>query len=166
MELLSGPKHIAVNETTDGVAVTVRAVVVELASLVATGNVDLGEVTLAGDLDVLGGLHKVDTFESALGHHAGAVSGLGAVGHHLAFSIADRLDSWRSPQAEVTDAVEPWTTPPSVKSIDKCIIQSERTEGLALGGGRRAGSTVVITSLADLRLVGEVVGEVTNVPHW
>jgi len=107
VELLSGGKYIAVNETTDGVAVTIGTVVVELASFVAVGDVDLGEVTLAGDLDVLGGLHEVDAFEGALGHHAGAVAGLGAVGDHLAFGIADRLEGGRSPQAEVIDAVDP-----------------------------------------------------------
>ena len=107
VELLPGAKDIAVNETTDRVAVTVGAMVVEFAAVVAAADVDLGEVTLAGDLDILGSLHEVDAFESALGHHAGAVAGLRAVGDHLAFVIANCLDSGRSPQAEVIDGVEP-----------------------------------------------------------
>ena len=107
VELLSGGKDIAIDETTDGVAVTIGAVVVELASCVAIGDVDLGEVTLAGDLDVLGGLHEVDAFEGILGHHTGAVAGLGAVGDHLAFGVTDRFEGGRSPQAEVIDAVDP-----------------------------------------------------------
>jgi len=145
MELLSGAKDVAVNETTDGVAVTVGAMVVELASLVARGDVNLGEVTLAGDLDVLGRLDKVDAVEGARRYHAGAVDVLGAVGDHLSLSVTDCLDNGRTPQAEVINGVEP--------------------EGLAIGAGRRAGTTVVVTSLTDLRLVGEVVGEVTDVPH-
>ena len=76
VELLSRAKDIAVNETADGVAVTVGAVVVEFTSLVAGGDVDFGEVALAGDLDVLGGLYEVDACESALGHHTGAMAGL------------------------------------------------------------------------------------------
>ena len=43
--------------------------------------------------------------------------------------------------------------------------QCGRTDGLAIGAGRRAGTTVVVTSLTDLGLVGKVVGEVTDVPH-
>ena len=107
VELLPGAKHIAVNETADGVAVPVGAVVVELAPLVRGGDVDLGEVALAGDLDVLGGLYEVDALEGALGYHAGAVVGLRAVGDHLAFGLADGVDSGRPPQAEVIDSVEP-----------------------------------------------------------
>jgi len=91
VELLSGSKYTAVNETTDGVALTICTAVVELASYVLIGDVDLGEVTPAGDLDVLGGLHEVDAFEGASGHHAGAVAGLGAVRDHLAFGVADDL---------------------------------------------------------------------------
>ena len=109
VELLSRAKDIAVDEATDGVAVAVGAVVVELASRVASGDVDFGEVTVAGDLDVLGRLHEVGAMEGALGHHAGAVAGLGAVDNHLRFSVTDWLDSGRSPQAEVIDAVEPYT---------------------------------------------------------
>ena len=97
MELLPRAKDVAVNETADGVAVAVGAVVIEFASLVAVRDVDFGEVALAGDLDVLGGLHEVDACESALGHHTGAMAGLRAVGDHLAFSVADCLYSGRSP---------------------------------------------------------------------
>ena len=89
VELLSRAKDITVNETTDGIAVAVGAVVVELASRVASGDFDLSEVTVAGDLDVLGCLHKVGAMEGALGHHAGAVAGLGAVDDHLCFGVTD-----------------------------------------------------------------------------
>ena len=107
VELLPRAKHIAINETTDGVTVTVGAMVVELASLVGGEDINLGEVTLAGDLDVLGGLHEVDACEGIWGHHTGAVAGLRAVSDHLAFVIADCPDSGRSPQAEVIESVEP-----------------------------------------------------------
>ena len=107
VELLPRAKDVAVNEAADGVAVTVGAVVVELASVVAAGDVDLREVALAGNLDVLGGLHEVDAFEGALGHYTRAVAGLRAVGDHLTFGVADGLDSGRSPQAEVIDTIEP-----------------------------------------------------------
>ena len=109
VELLPRAKDVAVNETADGVAVAVGAVVVEFASLIAVRDVDFGEVALAGDLDVLGSLHKVDACESALGHHAGTMAGLRAVGDHLAFGVADGLDSGRCPEAEVIDAIEPCT---------------------------------------------------------
>ena len=107
VELLSGAKDVAVNETADGVAVAVGAVIVELAAVVAGGDVDLGEVTLAGDLDVLGRLHEVDAVEGVRGHHAGAVGVLGAVGDHLSLGVTDYFNSGRSPQAEVIDAIEP-----------------------------------------------------------
>ena len=162
VELLPRAKDVAVNETTDGVTVTVGAVVVELASVVAPGDVDLREVALAGDLDVLGGLYEVDACEGALGHHAGAMAGLRAVGDHLAFGVADGFDSGRSPQAEVIDAIEPCTMPMSQK-LGK--DSDKRTEGLAHGAGRRASATVVVTGLAILRMMREVVGEVTDVPH-
>ena len=107
VELLSRAKDIAVNEAANGIAVAVGAVVVEFASRVASGDFDLGEVTVTGDLDVLGCLHEVGAMEGALGHHAGAVAGLGAVDDHLCFGVTDWLDGGRSPQAEVIDAVEP-----------------------------------------------------------
>ena len=89
VELLPRAKDIAVDETTDGVAVAVGAVVVDLASLVASGDVDLSEVTMAGDLNVLGRLHEVGAMEGPLGYHAGAVTGLGTVDDHLCFSVTD-----------------------------------------------------------------------------
>jgi hypothetical protein len=107
VELLSGAKDIAVNETTDGVAVAIGAVVVQFASRVTTADVDLGEIALAGDLDILGRLHKVDALDRALWHQAGAVARLRAVGDHLALGVADVLDRGGSPQAEIIDAVEP-----------------------------------------------------------
>ena len=97
MELLSGAKDVAVNETTDGVAVTVGTMVVKLASLVVSGDVNLGKVTLAGNLDVLGRLDKVGAGEGALWHHAGSVAGLVAVGDHLSLSVTDFFDNGRSP---------------------------------------------------------------------
>lgn len=109
VELLSSAKDVAVNKTTNGVAVTVCTMVVELASLVAGGDVNLGEVTLAGDLDVLGRLDKVHAVEGALRYQAGSVAVLGAVGDHLSLSVTDCLDNGGSPQAEVINGVEPCT---------------------------------------------------------
>ena len=92
VEMLSGAKGIAVNETTDGVAGTGGAVVVELASLIARSPWLV--------------IYKVDAIEGVLGHHAGAVDGLCPVDDHLFFNVTDWPDGGRSLQAEVADVVE------------------------------------------------------------
>lgn len=43
------------------VTIAISTVGVKLSSLVALGNVNLGEVTLSGDLDVVRSFHEVDT---------------------------------------------------------------------------------------------------------
>jgi len=108
VELLSSAEDVAINESTDGVAVAVGAVVVELASSVTGRDVDFGKVTLASDLDVFGGLDEMDPLEGALRHHARTVARLGTIRNHLAFGVADSLLGGRYPKAEVFDAVEPW----------------------------------------------------------
>lgn len=95
---------------------------VELAALVALGDVELrrtfrqlssffeltgrlrganlGEVALAGPLDVLGRLDNVDALERVLGDQARAVAGLGAPRDLVALRVADRGPLRRSVDCE------------------------------------------------------------------
>lgn len=94
---------------TKGRTVSVRAVRVELAALVAGGDVDLREVADAGDLDVVGGLDEVGAGEGAVGGDAGAVAGLDAPGDLDALRVAnDRVGAWlgRGKDAEVVYGVD------------------------------------------------------------
>ena len=84
-----------------GVALGVRAVRVELASIVAGRDVDLGEVTLARDLDVVWGFHEVNTRQCAVGNKTRPATALRAPRDLLALGVADGAHLRRSPEAEV-----------------------------------------------------------------
>ena len=83
------------------VALGVRAVRVELASIVAGRDVDLGEVTLARDLDVVRGLHEVDARKGAVGNKTRPATALRAPRDLLALGVTDSTHLRRGPEAEV-----------------------------------------------------------------
>ena len=74
---------------------------VELASIVAGRDVDLGEVTLARDLDVVRGLHEEDARKGAVGNKTRPATALRAPRDLLALGVTDGANLRRSPQAEV-----------------------------------------------------------------
>jgi len=69
--------------------------------LVVSRNVDLGKVTLTSNLDVVGGLDKVNTAESSLGHDASTVAFLGTVSDDMSFDFTDGSRLRGGPQAEI-----------------------------------------------------------------
>ena len=62
---------------------------VELSSIVINSHVDQGLVDETCNLDIVWCLDELDTRESTSGNETGAVTGLGAPGNFLAFSVAD-----------------------------------------------------------------------------
>jgi len=93
-----------VDETTEGVSTEVGAVGVELSSGVISSKVDSGLVNETDDLDVVWGLHVLDTLKGTCGDETSAVAGLGAPRDFLLFCLADGGGTRRgSPKAEVID---------------------------------------------------------------
>ena len=75
---------------------------VELTSVIAILDVDLGLVDETSDQDVVGGLEVLDTLEGAGRHQTRAVTLLRAPCNFLALSVGDRGVGARGrPQAEV-----------------------------------------------------------------
>ena len=64
---------------------------IELSTLVAGGDVDVGEVTVTLDLPVKGGLDKVDGGEGAVGDDTSVVTCLGAPGDFVSLRVTDLL---------------------------------------------------------------------------
>jgi len=122
---------VAVDETTNGVALSISTPVVQFPSSVTLGDVDLGEIANTGDLDVFRGLDEVDTLESAIWDGARAAARLGAVGDSQSLGVTDRSRVWRCPETEVACRVDPGC--------------------LALGGLASASATIVGAVLAILR---------------
>lgn len=63
MVLLPAAKRVAEHETTVGVTETVRTVRIEFSARVASGDVHLGKVAHASDLDIVRSLHKIRALE-------------------------------------------------------------------------------------------------------
>ena len=70
-----GTGGVGGNVTTDGVAITGCTVRVELTTLVALGDVELGEVTCTLNLPVQGSLDKVGRGDGTVGNDTGIVTG-------------------------------------------------------------------------------------------
>ena len=115
---------------------------VELASIVTGRDVDLGEVTLARDLDVVRGLHKVDTGEGAIGNKTRPATALRAPRDLLTLGVTDGgAGLGGSPNT------------PVVEVVDKGSL----AEGVdALGGGVAKVVTLLGTTdtIIGIRLVG------------
>lgn len=62
---------------------------IELASFVAVGDVDHGEVTDTSDLNVVRGLHEVCTSDRTVGDHASAMVPLNTPCHLDALCLSD-----------------------------------------------------------------------------
>jgi len=100
-------KGVGEYETSERVTALVSTVRVHLSSTVICLEVDLGLVNVADDLDVVRGLHELDTGESASGNETSAAAGLGAPGDGLALDVAnDTVGLRRAPDAKVIKARE------------------------------------------------------------
>jgi len=67
------------DQATDGVTVSSSTVRVELASRIACRDVHGGEVTNTSNLDVIGGLNEVGSFDCTRWNHSSSISRVGAV---------------------------------------------------------------------------------------
>jgi len=99
---------VRVDDASHGVTAGISTMGVHLTSVITIDHVDLGLVDKADDLDVVGGLHELNTLQCAFGNETGAVTWLGAPGDHFTFDVADFVTRFgRCPEAEVFKAVEP-----------------------------------------------------------
>lgn len=127
-----GAERVAVNETTNWVTVAVRAMRVELASLIAVRDVQAREVTHARHLNVVWRLNEVHAMECAIRNCARAPAALCAPGDLLPLRVPDSALARRCPQAEIINIVDP--------------------RRLAVRGLRGGGAAVVRACLAVFRL--------------
>jgi len=139
-------KGIAIHKATNRVTVAVSTVRVKLASLVILGDVDLGKVTDASNLDIVLGLDEMDALKGTLGHDTSTTARLGAPCDLLALSITNGTNARGSPEAKVINVVEPGSLAHRL--------------GVRVGGG----NALVRASLSIFGLVGRVAGQVANVP--
>jgi len=92
---------VTVEKSSNRIALAVSTPVVHLTTRIALGDVDLGEVSNTGDLDVFRGFDKVDTLEGAVGHGARAATRLGAIGDCVTFSVANSVKTGWSEETEI-----------------------------------------------------------------
>jgi len=91
-----------VEKTTKGVTTEISAVGVEFSSVVVGTEVDEPLVDETDDLNVVGGLHELDTLEGTSGDETRSMTGLGAPGDFFVFRLADGGGTIRRcPQAEI-----------------------------------------------------------------
>lgn len=100
-------ERVAVQQSTNGVTFTVRSTVIKFTSLITLVDVNLGKVTYAGDLDIVGCLDEMNALEGTVGDNAGSTSGFGAPCYFVLFSVTDVTGRRRSPEAEVLCGVDP-----------------------------------------------------------
>jgi len=144
MILQIGTECVSIDQTTDGVAVSVCSVGIELASGILLGNVDLGEVANARDLDVIGSLDEVNAFERSIGDGTSTAARFGAPSNLITFSVTNSANTGGCPETEVIDVVDP-----------------SRLTFRALTGG---GTAVVGTGLTVFGLVRWAGSGISDVP--
>lgn len=145
MVLEVGTEATSIDETTDGVAETISTVRVELSSIITSRNVHAGEVTDTSNLNIMGSLDKVDTFQRPIWNKTSSTARFGAIRDFDAFGITNGTRGWRRPDAKVFSGVDP-----------------SRLAHAVLG---RLSATVVNTSLTVLGGLREVIGRVSDVPE-
>ena len=83
----------------------VSTVRVHFTSIVVSAHVDLGLVDKTNDLDIIRGLHELNTLEGTTGNKTSAVLRLRAVSDSFAFSVSDdRVRVRRAPETEVCES--------------------------------------------------------------
>lgn len=107
MELLLVSKYISIDETADRIAVSISTVIIQFSSFVTSRDVNLGEISDAGDLDIFWCLDKVNSSERSCRHDTSAVCTMRAVSNGLAFNVADRVLNGWAPKAKVVQRVDP-----------------------------------------------------------
>jgi len=94
-------------EGTEGVTTLISTVRVELSSRVGGVEVDELLVDEASDLDIVGGLHELQTGDGTLGDDTSTIAGLCAPGNVFTFGVTDERVWLRgTPEAEIINAVD------------------------------------------------------------
>jgi len=145
MILEIGTEGVSIDQSTNGIPISVSSMRVEFTSSIALADVNLSEITNAGNLYIIRRLHKVNTFEGSVGNSAGATTRLSAPRNLFAFCVTDCANTRGCPQAKIVDVVDP--------------------SRLALRALTGSGTTVICTRLAVLRLVGRTCSRVSDVPN-
>lgn len=101
-------KIIREHDASHGVSAEISTVGVHLTSPVVLEDVDLGLVDETDDLNIVGGLHELDTGQGTRGDQTGTMARLRAVGDHDTLDITDLTAHVRgTPKAEVVKAIQP-----------------------------------------------------------
>jgi len=143
--LQSVSETVAVQETSDGIALSVGTSVVKLAAVIAERDVEFGQVSSTGDLDIFGSLHKVDARKSAVRNEPRATAGLGAVRNGTALFVSNRCKDGRGEQTEIGCRIDP-----------RCLTVRR------LAGPSTAVVSAVLALLGGLR---ELVRHIAHVPN-
>lgn len=97
----------SVDDAADRVTQIVGAVRIKLSSIVTVGDQDAGEITHAGDLNVVPGPDKVCTLDRAVRNQTCAVSIRGAVSNPRTLLFSDSAVLGRTPETEIFERVDP-----------------------------------------------------------
>ena len=93
---------IRVDETTERVSSEIGTMGVHLTSRVVGLEIHLCLVDKTDDLDVIWGLHELNTLERAVGDETGSMAGFGTPCDGLVFGLTDSCGTFRwGPEAEI-----------------------------------------------------------------
>jgi len=96
-----------VDQATERIATEVGTMRVKLSSEVIRGEVNEGLVDETDNLDVVGGLHELNTLKSARGDETTTVTRLGAPGDFLLFRVSNGCwTGGRCPEAEIVNRID------------------------------------------------------------
>jgi len=138
-------KRIAKHQSADRITVPIGPVGVEFSAGISVYDVQVGKVTHASYLDVIGGFNKVNALEGAIGDDSCAAARLCTPSDFFTFCITNGAWRWGSKQAEIVNGVNP--------------------NVLTHGSLRRGRTAVVGTTLTFFRLVWQRCCEVAHVPN-
>ena len=107
MDLLeASSERTSEDQTTNGVSGTSSAVGIKLTAFIAWSNVDFGQVTTTGNLNVWRCLEEVCAGDCSVGNETSTIPTLCAVGDHFSFGVTDGGWLVRSIETEVFDRVD------------------------------------------------------------
>lgn len=112
----------------------IRAMVVQLSSIVTSRNVNFSEISLSGDLDVVCGFDKVNACERPGRHDAGTMGSKCTVCNLDTFGIANRVLNGWSPETKVVERVDPQSL---ALRIVRCASSAVIEATLSVLRGRR-----------------------------
>lgn len=144
-----------VEKAAKGIATEVGTVRVKLSSIVIRGEVNEGLVDETDNLDVVGGLHELNTLKGASGDETTTVTGLGAPGDFLLFRLSNgRRAVGRCPEAEIVNRIDDGSL------AERFLVLRRRIAPVVTE--LRAANTVVGVSLVWKVVVVEMLGSQGN----